>query len=164
MLNEIATRDHLPLPNCNSDSKAKNKRQRTVVWLIYHHSECEEEVIFVNFPCALEKFSCPWASVDPLECASRYTAFTQPPTTLGRPGNEVVLHIAQFYACFTSLVCFACPWTSEILVNLCWTWDIRIGVEMGKTGKHKHKSHKISHKSDKAHKEDLKEGKGSRKN
>ena len=29
-----------------------NKRQRTVVWLIYHQSECQEEVIFVNCPCA----------------------------------------------------------------------------------------------------------------
>ena len=58
MLNEIATRDHLPLPNCDSDGKAKNKQQRTVVWLIYHNSECEEEVIFVNFPCVLENFSC----------------------------------------------------------------------------------------------------------
>ena len=27
-------------------------RQRTVVWLIYHQFECQEEVIFVNFPCA----------------------------------------------------------------------------------------------------------------
>ena len=34
-----------------------NKRQRTVVWLIYHQSECQEEVIFVNFPCAAENVS-----------------------------------------------------------------------------------------------------------
>ena len=39
MLNKIATRDHLPLPNYDSDSKAKNKRQRTLVLLIHHHSE-----------------------------------------------------------------------------------------------------------------------------
>ena len=41
------TRDNLPRPNCDSDSKAEDKRQRTVVWLIYHQSECQEEVIFL---------------------------------------------------------------------------------------------------------------------
>ena len=36
---EIATRDNLPRPNCDSDGKAENKRQRTVVWLIYHRKK-----------------------------------------------------------------------------------------------------------------------------
>ena len=49
-VNEIATRDKLPRPNCNSDGKAENERQKTVVWLIYHQSEYREEVNFVNFP------------------------------------------------------------------------------------------------------------------
>ena len=60
----MATRDNLPLRNCDSDGKAENKRQRMVVWLIYYLSECQEEVILVNFPCASEKVSCQWASVD----------------------------------------------------------------------------------------------------
>ena len=52
-----------------------------------------------------------------------------------------------------------------MVVDLCRILDIRIGVKMGKTGKHKRKSHKTSHKTHKkAHKEDLKEGKGSREN
>ena len=100
MTQEVATErqmksrqeDHLPLPNCDSDGKAKNKRQRTVV--IYHQSECEEEVISINFPCALENVSCHRASVDLPERVSRYTAFTQYHTTPGRPGNEVVPRIA----------------------------------------------------------------------
>ena len=69
--NEIATRDNLPVPNRVSDGKVENKRQRTVVWLIYHQSECQEEVVFVNFPCASENISCQWASVDPpVNCAN----------------------------------------------------------------------------------------------
>ena len=52
----MATSDNLPLPNCDSDGKAENMRQRTVVWLIYHQSECPEEVIFVNF-LALQRLS-----------------------------------------------------------------------------------------------------------
>ena len=36
---------------------AENKRQRTVVWLIYHQSECQGEEFFVNFPCASENVS-----------------------------------------------------------------------------------------------------------
>ena len=65
-------RDNLPLPNCDSDCKAENKWQRIVVWLIYHQSECQEELIFVNFPCASESDSCQiWASVDPpVNCVS----------------------------------------------------------------------------------------------
>ena len=43
----MATRDNLPRPNCDSDGPTENKRQRTVVWLIHHQSECQEEVIFV---------------------------------------------------------------------------------------------------------------------
>ena len=31
-------------------AKLRNKRQRTVVWLIYHQSDAEKKVIFVNFP------------------------------------------------------------------------------------------------------------------
>ena len=38
----MATSDNLPLPNCDSDGKAENMRQRTVVWLIYHQSECQQ--------------------------------------------------------------------------------------------------------------------------
>ena len=60
----MATRDNLPQPNCDSDSRAENKQQRMVVWQIYHQSECQEEVIFVNFPCTSENISCQWASVD----------------------------------------------------------------------------------------------------
>ena len=60
----MATRDNLPQRNCDSDGKAENKRQRMVVWLIYYQSECQEEVILVNFPCASENVSCQWASVD----------------------------------------------------------------------------------------------------
>ena len=60
----------LPRPNCDSDAKAENMRQRTVVWLTYHHSECQEEVIFVNFPCASEIVSLQGVSVDPPECVA----------------------------------------------------------------------------------------------
>ena len=42
-------------------------RQRTVVWLIFHQAECQEEVVFVNFPCALEIVSRQGVSVDPPE-------------------------------------------------------------------------------------------------
>ena len=63
----MATSDNLPLPNCDSDGKAENMRQRTVVWLIYHQSECLGEVIFVNFPCASEVVSRQGVSVDPPE-------------------------------------------------------------------------------------------------
>ena len=66
----MATSDNLPLPNCDSDGKAENMRQRTVVWLIYHLSECLEEVIFVNFPCASEVVSRQGVSVDPPERVS----------------------------------------------------------------------------------------------
>ena len=34
------------------------KQQRMVVWLIYRQFECQEEVIFVIFPCASENVSC----------------------------------------------------------------------------------------------------------
>ena len=34
------------------------KQQRMVVWLIYRQFECQEEVIFVIFPCASENISC----------------------------------------------------------------------------------------------------------
>ena len=59
----MATRDKLHRPNWDNDGKAENTRQRTVVWLIYHQSECQEKVIFVNFPCASENASCQWSSV-----------------------------------------------------------------------------------------------------
>ena len=36
-----------------------------MVWLNYHQSKCQEDVIFVNFPCVSENVSCQWASVDP---------------------------------------------------------------------------------------------------
>ena len=48
----------LPRPKSDNDGKAENKGQRTVVWLIYHQSECSEEVMFVNFACALENVPC----------------------------------------------------------------------------------------------------------
>ena len=67
MKSRQATSDNLLRPNCDSDRKAENMRQRTVVWLIYHKSECQEEVIFVNFPCALEIVSLQGVSVDPPE-------------------------------------------------------------------------------------------------
>ena len=65
----IPTSDNPALvTNCDSDGKAENMRQRTVVWLIYHQSECQEEVIFVNFPCASEIVSRrQGVSVDPPE-------------------------------------------------------------------------------------------------
>ena len=63
----MATSDNLPRPNCDSDGKAEHMRQRTVVWLIYHQSEYQEEVIFVNFPCASEVVSRQEVSVDPPE-------------------------------------------------------------------------------------------------
>ena len=59
----MATSDNLPLPNCDSDGKAENMRQRTVVWLIYHQFECLEEVIFV----ASKVVSRQGVSVDPPE-------------------------------------------------------------------------------------------------
>ena len=37
---------------------AMAKQQRMVVWLIYRQFECQEEVIFVIFPCASENVSC----------------------------------------------------------------------------------------------------------
>ena len=63
----MATSDNLPLPNCDSDGKAENMRQRRVVWLIYHQSECLEVVIFVNFSCSSEVVSRQRVSVDPPE-------------------------------------------------------------------------------------------------
>ena len=63
----MATSDDLFRPNCDSDGKAEKMRQRTVVWLIYHQSECQEEVIFVNFPCPSEIVSLQGVSVDPSE-------------------------------------------------------------------------------------------------
>ena len=159
MLNEIPTRDHLPLPNCNSDGKAKNEWQRTLVWLIHHHSECEEEVIFVNFPCALENVSCQWALVNPPECTLHYTAFTQPRTTPGRPGNwgfpSHSLTLCTLYISFT--LCLPLNFWNPcqpLTSVLKWERWERINIRVMKT----------FHKSDKAHKEDLKEGKGSRKN
>ena len=66
----MATSDNLPLPNCDSDGKAENMRQRTVVWLIYHQSECHKEVSFVNFPCASEIVYRQGVSVDHPECVA----------------------------------------------------------------------------------------------
>ena len=36
---------------------------------MYHQSECQE-VVFVNFPCALEIVSLQGVSVDPPECVA----------------------------------------------------------------------------------------------
>ena len=41
----MATSNNLARPNCDSDGKAENMRQRTVVWLIYHQSECASEIV-----------------------------------------------------------------------------------------------------------------------
>ena len=92
-----------PRPNCDSDGPADNKRQRTVVWLIYHRSECQDEDFFVNFPYASENVSCQWALVDPPERASRYTSFMQLCTIRGRPENEVVRHVNLVPGAFTRL-------------------------------------------------------------
>ena len=103
----MATSDNLPLPNCDSDGKAENMRQRTVVWLIYHQSECLEEVIFVNFPCASEVVSRQGVSVDPPErvaLARRVVFIYATPHNswetlgLGCPSNSLI------NARFTSLV------------------------------------------------------------
>ena len=75
-------------------------RQRTVVWLIYHQSECQEEVIFVNFPCASEIVSRQGVSVDPPErvaLASRVVFIYATPHNswetleLGCPSNSLIL-------------------------------------------------------------------------
>ena len=96
----MATSDNLPLPNCDSDGKAENMRQRTVVWLIYHQSECQEEVIFVNFPCASEIVSRQGVSLDPPECvalARRVVFIYVTPHNswetleLGCPSNSLIL-------------------------------------------------------------------------
>ena len=103
----MATSDNLPRPNCDGDGKAQNMRQRTVVWLIYHQSECQEEVIFVNFPCASEVVSRQGVSVDPPELvalARRVVFIYATPHNswetlgLGCPSNSLI------YARFTSLV------------------------------------------------------------
>ena len=76
-------------------------RQRTVVWLIYHQSECQEEVIFVNFPCASEIVSLQGVSVDPPErvaLARRVVFIYVTPHNswetleLGCPSNSLILH------------------------------------------------------------------------
>ena len=33
-------------------------KEPSLVWPIYDQSECQEEVIFVKFPCASENLSC----------------------------------------------------------------------------------------------------------
>ena len=107
------TRDNLDRPNCDSDGKARNMRQRTVVWLIYHQSEFQKEVIFVNF-LALKRLSLVSEFKWPLLSARRVVFFfcnwlsqwfdlrapsstevpvrmlnqpINPATTPGRPGN-----------------------------------------------------------------------------
>ena len=52
-------------------------------------------------------------------------------TTPGRPGNEFVRHITlKFYAHFTSLVYFACPWTSDDAPVLKWERRERINIRV----------------------------------
>ena len=52
-------------------------------------------------------------------------------TTPGRPGNEFVRHITlKFYAHFTSLVCSACPWTSDDAPVLKWERRERINIRV----------------------------------
>ena len=82
----------LATTSLDSDGEAKNKRQRTVVWLIDHQSKCREEAIFVNFLCASENVSC----LSDLQCSLarvvlQFTCATR--TSTGRPENEVVRHI-----------------------------------------------------------------------
>ena len=93
----MATRNNLPRPNCDSDGKAENKQQRMVVWLSYHQSECQEEVIFVILLCASENISCQWAPVDPPEHALHYTSLKQPPQFLGdlKTRLSVMLHLHE---------------------------------------------------------------------
>ena len=75
-------------------------RQRTVVWLIYYQSECQEEVIFVNFPRASEIVSRQGVSVDPPErvalarrvvfiCATPHNSWES--LELGFPSNRLIL-------------------------------------------------------------------------
>ena len=75
-------------------------RQRTVVWLIYHQAECQEEVVFVNFPCASEIVSRQGVSVDPPErvaLARRVVFIYATPHNswetleLGCPSNSLIL-------------------------------------------------------------------------
>ena len=75
-------------------------RQRTVVWLIYHQSECPEEVIFVHFPCASEIVSRQGVSVDPPErvALARHVIFiyatphnSWETLELGCPSNSLTL-------------------------------------------------------------------------
>ena len=103
----MATSDNLPLPNCDSDGKAENMRQRRVVWLIYHPSECLEVVIFVNFPCASEVASRQRVSVDPPErvvLARRVFFIDATPHNswetleLGCPPNSLILR-ALYMSC-----------------------------------------------------------------
>ena len=71
--------------------------QRTVVWLIYHQSECQEEAIFDNFPCASEIVSRQRVSVDPPErvaLARRVVFYATPHNSwetleLGCPSNTL---------------------------------------------------------------------------
>ena len=109
----MATSDNLALPNCDSDGKAENMRQRTVVWLIYHQSEYQEGVIFVKV------VSRQGVSVDPPErvaLARRVVFIYAPPHNswetlgLGCPSNSLI------YARFTSLVITTFIWTIKHLV------------------------------------------------
>ena len=76
---------------------AMAKQQRMVVWLIYRQFECQEEVIFVIFPCASENVSCQWTPVDPPEHALHYTSLKQPPQFLGdlKTRLSIMLHLHE---------------------------------------------------------------------
>ena len=67
-------------------------RQRTVVWLIYHQSEYQEEVISVNFPCASEIVSRQAVAVDHPErvaLARRISHLCYPAQLLGDLGTRL---------------------------------------------------------------------------
>ena len=53
-------RDNRQPPSAKLRQGRQSREQATKNggWLIYHQSECQEEEIFVNFPCASESVSC----------------------------------------------------------------------------------------------------------
>ena len=112
----MVTRNNLPQPNCDSDGKAENKQQRMVVWLIYRQFECQEEVIFIIFPCASENVSCQWTPVDPPERALHYTSLKQPPQFLGdlKTRLSIMLHLHEQDV--KTLQGFQSPTSSMIIV------------------------------------------------
>ena len=54
----MVKRDNVSQPNCESDGRAENKTVTKSSGLAYPPSECQEQVISINFPCASENVSC----------------------------------------------------------------------------------------------------------